>query len=67
MMLKVDLTSSSNPQTEALRKKYQALGVPTLVFLKPNGQEIPDLRVTGFETKEELSAKMNRALKLSLE
>jgi thiol:disulfide interchange protein DsbD len=67
MMLKADLTSSSNPQTEALREKYQALGVPTLVFLKPDGQEIPDLRVTGFETKEDLYAKMNRALKLSLE
>jgi thiol:disulfide interchange protein len=37
-------------------------GVPTLVFLKPNGQEIADLRGTGFETKDVFLQKMNRAI-----
>jgi thiol:disulfide interchange protein DsbD len=64
IMLKVDLTSSADPQAEALRKKYQARGVPTLVFLKPDGQEVSDLRVTGFEPKELMLDKMNRALQL---
>jgi thioredoxin:protein disulfide reductase len=62
MMLKVDLTSADNPDTEALRKKYQAWGVPTLVFLKPDGEEIPDLRATGFESKEVFIGRMKQAL-----
>ncbi len=62
-MLKVDLTSADNPQTESLRKKYQARGVPTLVFLGPDGQEIPNLRGTGFETKEVFIKKLDQALR----
>ena len=64
-MLKVDLTSSGDAQAEALRKKYETRGVPTLVFLNPDGQEIPDLRVIGFEPKDVFLDKMNRALQLS--
>ena len=63
VMLKVDLTSADDPQAEMLRKKYQARGVPTLVFLTPDGREIPGLRGTGFESKEVFLEKMNRALK----
>lgn len=62
IMLKVDLTSADDPKTEALREKYQARGVPTLVFLKPDGAEIPDLRVTGFEPKEVFIGRMKQAL-----
>jgi thioredoxin:protein disulfide reductase len=65
IMLKADLTSAGDPQTEALRKKYETKGVPTLVFLKPDGREIPELRGTGFETKEAFLQKMKRALQLS--
>ena len=62
-MLKVDLTSTENSPSEVLRKKYQARGVPTLVFLDPDGQEITDLRGTGFEPKELFLKKMNQALR----
>jgi len=62
-MLKVDLTSAENPQSELLRKKYQARGVPTLVFLRPDGQEFTDLRGTGFESKEVFLKKMDQALR----
>jgi thioredoxin:protein disulfide reductase len=62
LMLKVDLTSANDPGTEALRQKYQARGVPTLVFLKPNGEELQDLRGTGFEPKEIFLGKMKTAL-----
>ncbi len=67
IMIKVDLTSTEDPQTQALRKKYQVVGVPTLVFLRPDGQEIADLRGTGFEPKEVLSRKMRQALELTTE
>jgi len=62
IMLKVDLTSADDPKTEALRRKYQAWGVPTLVFLKPDGEEMPDLRATGFEPKEVFIGRMKQAL-----
>ena len=39
--------------------------VPTLVFLKPDGRELSDLRVTGFEPKERMLERMDRVLRLS--
>ncbi len=64
IMLKVDLTTSDNAQAEALRKKYEARGVPTLVFLAPDGQEITGLRGTGFESKDVFLKKMEQVLGL---
>jgi thioredoxin:protein disulfide reductase len=66
IMLKADLTSTGDPRVEALREKFQARGVPTLVFLKPGGEEIANLRGTGFESKETFLGKMNHALQLSM-
>ena len=65
VMLKVDLTSTEDPKAGALREKYQVKGVPTLVFLQPDGQEISDLRGTGFESKDVFLEKMNKALEMS--
>ena len=65
VMLKADLTSTGDPQVEVLRQKFQAKGVPTLIFLKPDGEEIASLRGTGFESKDIFLDKMNRALELS--
>jgi thioredoxin:protein disulfide reductase len=62
IMLKVNLTSANDPGTEALRQKYRAWGVPTLVFLKPDGEELSDLRATGFEPKEVFLGRMKQAL-----
>jgi thiol:disulfide interchange protein len=39
--------------------------VPTLIFLKPDGTEIEELRITGFEPKDVFLSKMKRALELS--
>ena len=65
LMVKVDLTSSGDTRAEALRKKYEARGVPTLVFLDPDGEEMPELRVIGFEPADVFLEKMTRALELS--
>jgi thiol:disulfide interchange protein DsbD len=62
IMIKADLTSADDPRIERLREKYQASGVPTLVFLKPNGEEMRDLRATGFEPKEAFLLRMKQAL-----
>ncbi len=62
IMLKVDLTSASDPEVKRLKKQYQIKGVPTLVFLKPDGNEIPGLRVVGFEEPEKFIPIMKKAL-----
>lgn len=63
-MLKVDLTSTEDPKAGALRERYQVKGVPTLVFLRPDGKEIAALRGTGFESNDVFLEKMNKALEL---
>jgi thiol:disulfide interchange protein DsbD len=67
IMLKVDLTSSDDAQSNALIEKYRIRGVPTLIFLQPDGREILPLRETGFVSKEVFLDKMNRALQLGAE
>jgi thiol:disulfide interchange protein DsbD len=65
VMLKADLTSNADPKTKAFYKKYNARGVPTMIFLKPDGGEIPELRGVGFEPKDVFLGKMRKALELS--
>ncbi len=65
IMLKADITSADDPRVKIMTEKYAIKGVPTLVFLSPDGREMPDLRVTGFEPRNEFLPKMNRALALS--
>ncbi|MGB7297038.1 MAG: cytochrome c biogenesis protein CcdA [Candidatus Aminicenantales bacterium] len=65
VMLKADLTSTKDESAKAFTKKYGIKGVPTLIFLKPDGSEIEELRVTGFEPKNVFLPKMKRALELS--
>jgi thiol:disulfide interchange protein DsbD len=65
VMLKVDLTSTDDPRAEELRKKYQVKGVPTLVFLKPDGSELVEFRGTGFEPKDVFLEKMNQTIQLT--
>jgi thiol:disulfide interchange protein DsbD len=65
VMLKADLTSNADPKTKAFYKKYNARGVPTMIFIKPDGAEIPELRGVGFEPKDVFLGKMKKALELS--
>ena len=46
--IKVDLTRYDSPESEALRERFDVVGVPTLVFLDRNGEEIRELRIVGF-------------------
>ena len=46
--LKVDLTKTGDPEAEELKKIYQVLGVPTVIFIDSTGKEIKDLRFVGF-------------------
>jgi thiol:disulfide interchange protein DsbD len=55
---KVDLTTS-NPETDALRQKFEVVGVPTVAFFR-NGREVPDSRLTGFEPPREFLKRLAR-------
>ncbi len=48
MRLKVDLTNFDSPESEALRQQYNIAGVPTIVFLDGDGNEVQQARVVGF-------------------
>jgi thiol:disulfide interchange protein DsbD len=65
MMLKADLTTNKEESAKAFSSKFGVKGVPTLIFLKPDGTEIEELRITGFEPKDVFLAKMKKALELS--
>jgi thiol:disulfide interchange protein DsbD len=46
--IKADLTMSEDSSVRNLREKFGIVGVPTVVFIAPEGEEIKELRVTGF-------------------
>lgn len=48
VLLKADLTKSASPEVAALRTKWNIQGVPTMVFLGPDGKESKP-RVVQFE------------------
>jgi thiol:disulfide interchange protein DsbD len=60
-MLKVDLTRASDPLSRELTNRFQIKGVPTLLFLSSQGNELSDLRVVGFMEKEEFLPIMQKA------
>ncbi len=55
--LKADMTKSVSPEVEALREKYNIVGVPTVLILDSKLQEIH--RITGFVNAEEFSRYLN--------
>lgn len=59
--LKVDLTQFDSPESDAIRKKYNISGVPTIVFLKHDGTESTDSRIVGFAPPDEFLAKLKQA------
>ena len=61
-MMKVDLTKASDPLTKTMKNRYRIKGVPTLVFLGPDLQEMEQLRVVGFIEKDEFLPLMEQAL-----
>lgn len=48
LMMKVDLTQYESPESEALRKQFGVSGVPTVVFIDAQGNEVSGARVVGY-------------------
>jgi thiol:disulfide interchange protein DsbD len=58
VLLKADLTQYSSGPVDELKKRYGILGVPTLVFIGPDGQEKKDLKTVGFIPAEAFLEKL---------
>jgi len=62
VMLKADMTSTSDPRTRRLEEQYALPGMPTLIFIGPDGREMNDLRRGGYIDKNSFLALMKLAL-----
>ncbi len=62
IMVKADLTQSGSREVKQLKEEYNIKGVPTLVFVDSQNQEIPNTRVFGYINADEFLEVMNRAL-----
>lgn len=66
VMVKVDLTESGSPEVEELRRQFGVTGVPELVFLDEQGNEIKEARVIGYLGPDDFLSHLKRAFKGNL-
>src|SRR5262249_39394537 len=59
--LKVDLTTDKVAEVQALRARFRVNGVPTVLFLTPEGDEVPDTRVIGFVSPADFVTRVEKA------
>jgi thiol:disulfide interchange protein DsbD len=60
--MKVDLTTDKVAEVQELRTRFAVNGVPTVLFLTPEGDEVPGTRVVGFLSPSDFAARAERAL-----
>ena len=64
---KVDMTNYESEESQALREEFDVAGVPTIVFISPDGEEIERARVVGFLNAENFMERVNLLLEASEE
>lgn len=64
MIVKIDLTTSENPEYQKLVLDYDVKGVPTVVFLDGNGRERLELRLVEFMQPRDFLVHMKEGLML---
>jgi thiol:disulfide interchange protein DsbD len=57
---KADLTHDS-PETQAWTERFAITGVPTVLFITPDGREVPGTRVQGFMPAKDFLERMTVA------
>jgi thiol:disulfide interchange protein DsbD len=62
VMLKADLTRTGTPEVEKLARQFNIVGVPTTIFIGPDGAERKQLRLVGFVPPDEFLQVMDNAL-----
>ncbi len=63
VMVKVDVTRSDNPTHDRLLREYGVKGVPTVVFLDPEGNERRELRLVDSLSADQMLNRMSQLLK----
>jgi len=63
VMVKVDVTGSDNPTHDRLLREYGIKGVPTVVFLDPEGNERRELRLVDYLSADQMLNRMTQLLK----
>jgi thiol:disulfide interchange protein DsbD len=58
---RVDLTKFDSPEAQAWKKEYGIAGLPTVLFLGPDGREVEEVRVVGFVPPPEFRERLVRA------
>jgi thiol:disulfide interchange protein len=59
--LKLDLTGNDDASDAGhARKRFAIRGVPTIIFMDPDGRELEDLRLEGFEEADDFLERMRR-------
>jgi thiol:disulfide interchange protein DsbD len=53
--LRVDATNMDDPLVQGLLEKYELIGLPTVIFLDRDGQEVKEARVEGSVSLEEFT------------
>lgn len=62
IMVKFDATNES-PELDEMKKKYNIIGLPTVVFIDRKGNWLEDSTLTEFEDAAKFSERMNKAFK----
>ena len=61
LLLKADVSQYHSEDVEAMRERFAVKGVPTILFLDPYGEEIPETRIVGFVPPDEFLEIIGRA------
>jgi thiol:disulfide interchange protein DsbD len=63
-MVQVDVTAN-NADDKALLKRFSLFGPPGIVFFRPGGEVIRDVRVIGFQNAERFAGALDKVLAIS--
>ena len=61
VLLKIDVTVGT-PDDAALLKRFNLFGPPGILFIDRQGQDIPDIRIIGFQNKDDFLTILNAVL-----
>ena len=62
LLIQVDMSDFDSVENAEFAKKYQVLGLPSILFFNQQGKELTQQRVTGFMGAEEFTKHLNKIL-----
>lgn len=64
--LRVDATNTDDPMVQKLFDRFSVIGLPTVIFLDQDGNEIKDSRVEGSVSKEQFLKALGKAVPVNV-